>query len=315
MSLRMLSRNLAGRPWDSASASEVRAASQRPPACTAPGRRSRPWRRCTWRRFFQTGPGAGPCGTRASDQRSGSTRTVVPCSISSSPSRPPSRPKPLCLTPPNGVAGDSCAEAVGDHHAGLQAGDQALQPVGVGRVDVGGQPERAVVGLGQHLRLRRKRSRAWTGPNTSCRARSLSWATSPKTVGATNQPSDRSPPSRAPPVNSVAPSLTARPTTPRMRSSRRLGDHRSHERRRVERVAHDDAGQDPEHPVHEFVVHVLVDVRPGRQGTSLTRQQRGARPGRQGRSHGRGRRPRRRCWATCPRARAPRGSGWPPRRP
>ncbi len=46
---------------------------------------------------------------------------------------------------------------------------------------------------------------ACTGPNTSLRARSLWWSTSPSTVGATNHPAARSPPSRSPAGQQLGP--------------------------------------------------------------------------------------------------------------
>ena len=69
------------------------------------------------------------------------------------PSTPPSRPRPDCLTPPNGAAG------VGDHalveadHPGLEALAHPERAVEVTGEDVGHQPVLGVVGGGDRLVL------------------------------------------------------------------------------------------------------------------------------------------------------------------
>ena len=69
------------------------------------------------------------------------------------PSKPPSRPNPLALTPPNGAAGLEIRPDVDPDHAELQ---RLGHPDGAGqvaRVDVGRQPVLGVVGLPDRLLL------------------------------------------------------------------------------------------------------------------------------------------------------------------
>ena len=79
--------------------------------------------------------------------------TVLRWTISSIPARPPSRPKPLCLYPPNGVAGDMpptpLTTTVPDSNSRTKRSHAAV----VARVEVGREAVGAVVGLGQDLVL------------------------------------------------------------------------------------------------------------------------------------------------------------------
>ena len=54
--------------------------------------------------------------------------TYLVSRYSSMPSRPPSRPKPDCLTPPNGAAGLETMPWLMPDHAGLQALADLQQP-------------------------------------------------------------------------------------------------------------------------------------------------------------------------------------------
>ena len=84
------------------------------------------------------------------------------------PSVPPSRPKPDCLTPPNGARGVGDDALVEADHAGLEALDDAERALEVARVDVGDEAELGGVGRGDRLVLvGRSRATGATGPKIS----------------------------------------------------------------------------------------------------------------------------------------------------
>ena len=69
------------------------------------------------------------------------------------PALPPSRPKPLCLVPPNGAAGVICPIPFTMTVPGVELPYEAVDAMRVLRVQVGGQSELAVIGFREDLLL------------------------------------------------------------------------------------------------------------------------------------------------------------------
>ncbi len=234
--------------------------------------------------------------------------TVLRCTISSMPARPPSRPNPLCLNPPKGVVGEMPTPAVDDHGPRLELADEALDAMHVAGVEVGRQAERAVVRLCQGFVFASERGDGLHGAEHLVAGQvAVVVDVARRRWGRRTIPAARSPSRRCPPARSVAPSARARSITPRIRSmaasvttgpTNDAGSSGSPTFRDVER------GEDL---VHHLVVDVVMHIEPGRERAPL--------PGQQCRSRHappwwlprRGRRRGRRCSVTCRRARGPAG--------
>ena len=163
----------------------------RPRSSTAPqapgcARRSRP--RSHRNPGRSRGCDRGPCRPslcpRAEVALQKSTAKYFASMNSRMPVTPPSRPRPLCLTPPNGAAGSDIRPRFSADHAGLDRLADPQRAREVGRVDIGRKPVFGVVGEPDRLRPRSRSGRPRRRGRRSPHARSAaSVGTFSSTVG------------------------------------------------------------------------------------------------------------------------------------